>query len=61
MRGDATLFTRNDEVEAQWRVCDPIVHAWGQMPGPLPQYAAGTQGPPEADELLLSGDHWRAI
>jgi glucose-6-phosphate 1-dehydrogenase len=61
MRGDATLFTRNDEVEAQWRVCDPIVHAWGQMPGPLPQYPAGTQGPPEADELLLSGDHWRAI
>jgi glucose-6-phosphate 1-dehydrogenase len=61
MRGDATLFTRNDEVEAQWRICDPIVHTWGQMPGPLPQYAAGTQGPPEADELLLSGDHWRAI
>jgi glucose-6-phosphate 1-dehydrogenase len=61
MRGDATLFTRNDEVEAQWRVCDPIVGAWGQMPGPLPQYPAGTQGPPEADELLLSGDHWRAI
>ncbi len=25
MRGDATLFTRNDEVEAQWRICDPIV------------------------------------
>ena len=28
MRGDATLFTRNDEVEAQWRICDPIVSAW---------------------------------
>ncbi len=28
MRGDATLFTRNDEVEAQWRICDPIVKAW---------------------------------
>ena len=29
MRGDATLFTRNDEVEAQWRICDPILSAWG--------------------------------
>src|ERR1700720_3403736 len=28
MRGDATLFTRNDEVEAQWRICDPIVQTW---------------------------------
>jgi glucose-6-phosphate 1-dehydrogenase len=61
MRGDATLFTRNDEVEAQWRVCDPIVQTWEKMPGPLPQYPAGTQGPPEADKLLLDGDHWRAI
>jgi glucose-6-phosphate 1-dehydrogenase len=61
MRGDATLFTRNDEVEAQWRICDPIVRTWEQQSRPLPQYAAGTQGPPEADELLLSGDHWRAI
>jgi glucose-6-phosphate 1-dehydrogenase len=61
MRGDATLFTRNDEVEAQWRICDPIVHTWEQMPGPLPQYPAGAQGPPEADKLLLDGDHWRAI
>jgi len=34
MRGDATLFTRNDEVEAQWRICDPIVATWGQEPGP---------------------------
>ena len=29
MRGDATLFTRNDEVEAQWRICDPIVAGVG--------------------------------
>ena len=28
MRGDPTLFTRNDEVEAQWRICDPILQAW---------------------------------
>jgi glucose-6-phosphate 1-dehydrogenase len=61
MRGDATLFTRNDEVEAQWRVCDPIVGTWAQTPGPLPQYEAGSQGPEEAGGLLREGDRWRAI
>ena len=30
MRGDATLFTRKDEVEAQWRICDPILEAWSR-------------------------------
>jgi glucose-6-phosphate 1-dehydrogenase len=61
MRGDATLFTRNDEVEAQWRICDPIVHAWESSPGPLPQYEAGAQGPAEAASLMLDGHEWRAI
>jgi glucose-6-phosphate 1-dehydrogenase len=61
MRGDATLFTRNDEVEAQWRVCDPILQAWSQMPGPLPRYPAGLQGPAEAELLLLGDVRWRAI
>ena len=61
MRGDATLFTRNDEVEAQWRICDPIVAAWAKQPGPLAQYEAGSQGPAEADSLLLEGQRWRAI
>jgi glucose-6-phosphate 1-dehydrogenase len=61
MRGEATLFTRNDEVEAQWRICDPIVSAWAARALPLPQYAAGTQGPQEADGLLLDGHRWRAI
>ena len=48
MRGDATLFTRDDEVEAQWRICNPIVATWADTPGPLPTYEAGTQGPEEA-------------
>jgi glucose-6-phosphate 1-dehydrogenase len=65
MRGDATLFTRNDEVEAQWRICDPIVKFWapadGQARGTLPSYEAGSQGPEEADGLLREGDRWRAI
>jgi glucose-6-phosphate 1-dehydrogenase len=61
MRGDATLFTRNDEVEAQWRIIDPIVAHWEQAPGPLPQYPAGSQGPEEAKAILLDDHRWRAI
>jgi glucose-6-phosphate 1-dehydrogenase len=61
MRGDATLFTRDDEVEAQWRICDPVLEAWAQMPGPLPQYPAGSGGPEEANGILAEGHEWRAI
>jgi glucose-6-phosphate 1-dehydrogenase len=61
MRGDATLFTRNDEVEAQWRICDPIVQIWESTPGPLPQYEAGSQGPADAHQLLINSNEWRAI
>jgi len=61
MRGDATLFTRNDEAEEQWRICDPIVSTWAATPGPLPTYAAGGQGPEAADAILEDGDRWRAI
>jgi glucose-6-phosphate 1-dehydrogenase len=61
MRGEATLFTRDDEVEGQWRICDPILEAWAEMSGPLPKYEAGSSGPAEAESLLLEGDRWRAI
>jgi glucose-6-phosphate 1-dehydrogenase len=62
MRGDATLFTRNDEVEAQWRICDPIVKAWEQdKKTPLARYEAGTQGPAEASTILRGEDRWRAV
>ena len=61
MRGEATLFARNDEVEAAWAICDPILQAWSQMPGPLPQYPAGSEGPKEAAELLEDDDRWRAL
>jgi glucose-6-phosphate 1-dehydrogenase len=61
MRGDATLFTRDDEVEAQWCVCDPILNAWQQLPGPLPSYEAGSQGPAQAADILREGHSWRAI
>jgi len=61
MRGDATLFTRNDEVEAQWRIIDPILEGWEQDERPLPTYPAGSQGPDEAESILAPGQHWRAI
>ena len=61
MRGDPTLFTRNDEVEAQWRICDPIVSHWESHPRRLAQYPAGGQPPAVADRLLLDGHKWRAI
>jgi glucose-6-phosphate 1-dehydrogenase len=61
MRGDATLFTRDDEVEAQWRVCDPVVGAWTDRRESLPTYPAGSDGPEEADGILLEGHRWRAI
>ncbi len=61
MRGDATLFTRKDEVEAQWRICDPMVSRWGADRAPLAQYDAGSQGPREADAILVGDDTWRTI
>jgi glucose-6-phosphate 1-dehydrogenase len=61
MRGDATLFTRNDEVEAQWRIIDPILESWEKGDEPLATYPAGSPGPQEADEILAPGHRWRAI
>jgi glucose-6-phosphate 1-dehydrogenase len=61
MRGDATLFTRNDEVEAQWRIIDPILESWEKGESPLCEYAAGTPGPEDAERILMPGHRWRAI
>jgi glucose-6-phosphate 1-dehydrogenase len=61
MRGDATLFTRDDEVEAQWCICDPILRAWEQDGQPPARYEAGSQGPAEASEIMREGHTWRAI
>jgi len=60
MLGDATLFTRTDEVEEQWKLVDAIVSAWKRDRPSFPNYAAGTWGPPSADELLhRDGRSWR--
>jgi glucose-6-phosphate 1-dehydrogenase len=61
MRGDATLFTRNDEVDALWRVVDPVLQAWKESDDPVPQYPAGSQGPEEANALLREGASWRPL
>jgi glucose-6-phosphate 1-dehydrogenase len=63
MRGDPTLFTRRDEVEAEWRIITPIEEAWANLPPPaFPNYAAGSEGPVEA-EALIAVDHrqWRRL
>ena len=60
MIGDATLFTRADEIEEQWALVDAITAAWKRDRPAFPNYAAGTWGPPSADELLhRDGRSWR--
>lgn len=60
LRGDATLFTRNDEVEEEWRFIDPILDAFRNDEVKLESYPAGSFGPLEADELLRrDGRAWR--
>jgi glucose-6-phosphate 1-dehydrogenase len=62
MRGDATLFTRNDEIEALWGIIDPILEAWdADKSSTIPQYEAGSAGPREANALLQDGRIWRRL
>jgi glucose-6-phosphate 1-dehydrogenase len=61
--GDQTLFQRADMVEAGWAVVDPILDVWKALPPrQFPNYAAGSWGPPEADEIISrDGRRWRKI
>ena len=63
MQGDATLFIRSDEAEAQWRLITPIEEAWAnENIKELPVYEAGSDGPVEADELPATNNHrWRRL
>jgi glucose-6-phosphate 1-dehydrogenase len=54
MRGDATLFAREDSVEAAWRVVDPVL---GNVT-PIRPYEPNTWGPPEADVLVAAEGGW---
>jgi glucose-6-phosphate 1-dehydrogenase len=60
MLGDATLFMRADEVEAQWRIVDPVLKWWESSDIEPAFYAAGSWGPKEADRLLQDeGRYWQ--
>ena len=63
MIGDATLFQRADMVEAGWSVIDPILDVWKALPPrKFPNYASGTWGPVESDQLLQADNRqWREI
>ncbi|MGI8854799.1 MAG: glucose-6-phosphate dehydrogenase, partial [Thermomicrobiales bacterium] len=54
MRGDATLFAREDAIEAAWRIVDPIL---GDA-APIHTYDKNTWGPPEADKLIARDGEW---
>jgi glucose-6-phosphate 1-dehydrogenase len=53
LRGDPTLFDRGDSVEAAWSLVEPILDVWSAAKSvSVPQYASGTWGPRESDQLL---------
>ncbi|CAA9587899.1 MAG: Glucose-6-phosphate 1-dehydrogenase [uncultured Truepera sp.] len=59
MMGDATLFMRADEVEAQWRIVEPVISTWENAADDPAFYERGSWGPDEADDLMIkSGRSW---
>jgi glucose-6-phosphate 1-dehydrogenase len=63
MIGDATLFQRADNIEMGWAAVEPILDYWdAHRPTDFPNYAAGSEGPKAADDLLArDGRAWRKI
>ena len=57
MNGDATLFARQDVVEAAWAIVDPVIHG----PSPMFEYEPGTWGPKEADALVEGVGGWNTV
>ena len=59
LTGDASLFTREDEVEMAWRLIDPIINGWEATKQPMAFYGPGSWGPAESDTLLArDGRSW---
>jgi glucose-6-phosphate 1-dehydrogenase len=54
MAGDATLFARQDVVEAAWAIVDPVIHGRS----PMYEYEPGSWGPPQADRLVAQVGGW---
>jgi glucose-6-phosphate 1-dehydrogenase len=63
MKGDLTLFVREDMVDAMWEVVDPIIERWESLPpDDFPNYAAGSWGPAAADRLIKEDGHsWLTV
>jgi len=60
MVGDATLYTRQDMVEASWKVVTPILENWTERSFDFPNYDPGSWGPAESDAMLARNGHkWR--
>jgi glucose-6-phosphate 1-dehydrogenase len=59
IKGDASLFTRSDNIEGAWRLIDPILTGWSSSPDapPLSTYPRGSWGPASSDELLAREHH----
>ena len=60
LQGDASLFTRSDEIELAWAIADPILEGWASKYAPvLAFYESGTWGPGKTDEFIeADGRHW---
>ncbi len=60
LSGDPTLYTRQDMVDASWRVVEPILNHWEGREFDFPNYPAGSWGPRGADQMLARRGHeWR--
>lgn len=62
LNGDASLFTRSDEIELAWNIVDPVLEGWASSPqaSPLVSYIPGSWGPLEADRFLARDSRtWR--
>jgi glucose-6-phosphate 1-dehydrogenase len=60
LTGDATLYTRQDMVEASWRAVQPILDDWAQRKFDFPNYAASSWGPQASEDMLNRRGHsWR--
>lgn len=63
MAGDNTLFARDDEVFGSWKLFTPVLEHWKNSAAPhFPNYASGTWGPTEADQMLMRDNRfWRLV
>ncbi len=60
--GDNTLFAREDEVFASWKLLTPVLEHWAANPSLKPaNYPSGSWGPKEANDLMIDGKKWRTL